>query len=286
MISIGCKNSSIHVVCLSLSLAFFLLAFNACTVKREFVEPGTIPELVAPTPAAEEFGKTLFKELQSDYRLDSENQKREELIGIFNQLALAASVENLPWHIYLFSESEIVDIRAVHGNYIFVWTGILDAVRNDDELAGILACELAHVLAHHTDPVQFTMGSEVFFTVTELATSISLMIASQGTVAIGGRGWMKWAYTEAADLDPLDRIYSEELEREAASIALLIISRTNYSPEALVNFWRRIAENKTLQPKFKRISRRLSPHERAAMLKSLILELPGSNQQIAKKPVQ
>ncbi|MBV1917556.1 MAG: RepB family DNA primase, partial [Sphingomonadaceae bacterium] len=33
------------------------------------------------------------------------------------------------------------------------------------------------------------------------------------------------------------RLMSEELEREAASIALLIISRTNYTPKALVHFW-------------------------------------------------
>ena len=207
------------------------------------------------------------------------------MIEIFNKLALAAGVESLPWHIYLFSGSEIADVRAVHGNYIFVWTGVLDAVQNEDEFAGILACELAHVLAHHTDPVQFTIASDVFFTVTELATSVGLMVASQGTVAIGGHGWMKWAYNEVTDLDPLDRIYSEELEREAASIALLIISRTNYSPKALVNFWKRIAEDESLHAKFKKISRSLSPQERAVMLEALMLELPESNERLAKKQV-
>jgi predicted Zn-dependent protease len=286
MISLSYKNIYFRLFFVSLSLIIFFLSFNACTVKRAPFEHGTIPKLAAPTPAAEEFGKTLFTDLQSDYKLDSDNQKLDELTEIFNHLTQAAGADQLPWHIYLFSGPEIVDVRAVHGNFIFVWSGLLDAVEDEDEIAGVLAFELAHVLAHHTDPVQFTIASDVFFSITELATSIGIMIASQGTVAIGGHGWMKWAYVEVTDLDPLDRIYSEELELEAASIALLIISRTNYSPKALLNFWSRIAEDETLHAKFKRISRSLSPQERAAMLETLIFELPEGNKQLAKKQAQ
>jgi predicted Zn-dependent protease len=227
MISISCKHTYIRLFFVSLSLIIFLLTSNAYTVKRAPVRHGTIPKLAAPTPAAEEFGKNLFTDLQSDYELDSDKQNLDKLTEIFNHLTQAAGADQLPWHVYLFSAPEIVDVRAVHGNYIFVWSGFLEAVEEEDEIAGILACELAHVLAHHTDPVEFTIASDVFFSITEIATSIGIMIASQGMVAIAGHGWMKWAYVQAADLDHLDRIYSEELELEAASIALSIMSHTN-----------------------------------------------------------
>ena len=61
---------------------------------------------------------------------------------------------------------------------------------------------------------------------------------------------MKWAYAEVADLDPLDREYIEELEREAAGIALLIVSRTRYSPQALPDFWKYVTEDESLQEFF------------------------------------
>ena len=250
------------------------MAFNACTIKRGPVDKGTIPDLAAPSPAAEQYGKHLYGELLSDYKLDSEDKKKDELIKVFDNLTLAAGADDLPWNVYILNDPEIVDIRAVHGNYIFVWTGTFDAVENHDELAGILACELAHVLARHTDPVEFTLTSEVFFSVTELATSIGLMVASQGMITVGGQGWMKWAYVEVTDLDPLDREYSEEHEREAAGIALLILSRSKYSPHALVDLWKRIAADETLQDRFERMSRLLSPQERAIMLETLIAELP------------
>ncbi len=267
----------------SLSAAFLFFMLNACTVNNAFVQPGTIPKLAVPNPWDEEFGNALFQEIRVDYDLDSDYQKRGKLTEVFNQLAKAAEVDHLPWHVFLLKDPDIADIRAVHGNYLFVWSGLFDAVKNDDELAGLLACELSHTLAHHTDPVEFTIASDVFFSVAELATSIGIMVASHGAVVIGGHGWMKWAYVEIANLDPLDREYSEELEREAAEIALLIISRTQYSPQALLNFWKRVAENQTLHNRYERFSRSLSPQERAEMLEKLISKPDEGNKQQAEK---
>jgi predicted Zn-dependent protease len=167
---------------------------------------------------------------------------------------------------------------------MFVWSGLLDAVKNDDELAGLLAFELSHVLAYHTAPIEFTLASDVIFNVAEFATSLGIMVASQGMVVISGHGWMKLVYSEIADLDPLDREYSEEQERDAADIAFLIISRTQYSPQALLDFWQRVAEDESLHDKYERFSRSLSPRERAAMLENFILRPPERNHQFAKNP--
>ena len=283
MISNNYKNNKRQLSLVPLLLVLFFLVINACTVKHDFVRPGTIPKLDAPNAEAEEFGNVLFHELKEDYALDLDSQKHDQLVEVFHQLTKAADVDHLPWHIYLFKDSDIVDIRAVYGNYIFVWSGLLDAVENDDELAGLLAFELSHTLAYHTAPVEFTIASDVLFNVAEFATSLGLMVASQGVVVISGHGWMKLAYSEIADLDPLDREYSEEQERDAADIAFLIISRTQYSPQALLDFWKRVAENESLNDKYERFSRSLSPRERAAMLENLILQPPDGSPRFARK---
>ncbi|MGD8660756.1 MAG: M48 family metalloprotease [Desulfobacterales bacterium] len=277
------KNHRRRLFLVSLSMAIFFLVINACTVKSDFVRPGTIPKLAVPNAEAEEFGNALFQELCEDYVLDPDSRKQDQLVEVFDYLTKAAEVDHLPWHIYLLKGSEIVDIRAVYGNYIFVWSGLLDAVENDDELAGLLAYELSHALAYHTAPVEFTLASDVLFNVAEFATSLGLMVASQGVIVINGHGWMKYFYSEIADLDPLDREYNEEQEREAAAIAFLVISRTQYSPQALLNFWKRVAEDESLHDKYERFSRSLSPRERATMLDNLILQPPGGSHEFAKK---
>jgi predicted Zn-dependent protease len=253
--------------------SFFSL--NACTVKNAPIKPGLIPEITAQDPKAQEYGRNLFQKLRKDYDLDPDETKQEEVVKVFDHLTKAADVNHLNWHIYLLNGPEIVDIRAVHGNYIFVWSGVLDAVENADELAGLLAFELGHVLARHTDPVTFTIASDLLFNAAELATSIGIMIASQGAVAIGGSGWMKWAYVEVSDLDSLDRDYSEKAEREAANIALLILSRSPYAPQALIGFWERVAaKDDTSSEKYKQLSRDMSPHDRAVILKQLLYQHP------------
>ena len=254
--------------------AMVLFTLNACTVKHVAIPAGDIPQINALTPGEAEFGRSVFEALCEDNRLDSQNECYDRLVTVFDHLIQAARTDHLPWEIYLFEDPDLVDVRAVHGNYIFVWSGFLDMVENDDEIAAVVACEIAHVLARHTYPVEFTLWSDIFFDAAEIATSVAIMSLSQGIVAINGRGWMKWAYVEMADLDPLDREYSEADEREATMIAIQILDRSQYDPGALLTFWQRVQQDEMLQIKLKRLNRELTPLRRTEIITELLGELP------------
>ena len=43
---------------------------------------------------------------------------------MFNTLAAAAGINPVNWHVYLFDDPDMVDVRAIRGNYIFVWSGV------------------------------------------------------------------------------------------------------------------------------------------------------------------
>jgi predicted Zn-dependent protease len=251
-----------------------LFALNACTLKHRTIPAGEIPKIDALTPGDAEFGKSLFEDLCDDNRLDSQNERYGQLVKVFDHLIQVAQVDHLPWQIHLFNDPDLADVRAVHGNYVFVWTGFLDIVQNEDEIAGVVACEIAHVLARHTFPVQFALWSDVFFDVAELTTSIAIMQLTHGAVSINGRGWMKWAYVEISDLDPLDREYSEADEREATMIAMQILQRSKYDPEAMLTFWQRVQQDETLQIKVKRLNRELAPQRRTEIVEELLRQLP------------
>jgi len=141
---------------------------------------------------------------------------------------------------------------------------------------------MAHALARHTEPVEFTMASDVFFSVAEMATSIAIMAASQGMVAISGNGWMKWGYVHAADLDPLDREYDEAYEKEAAAIALLLVTRSKYSPWAMMDFWKRLQNADAYPEKEIRLNRNFTPQQRVLMLEDLMPQIPEWSKQEAE----
>jgi predicted Zn-dependent protease len=261
--------------------AFVLFSVNACTVKHPTIPTGNIPKIDTLAPQDVNFGKQLFEDLCEDHKLDANTECYDQLVNVFDNLIQAAQADHLPWEIHLFQNPNLADVRAVHGNYIFVWSGFLDIVENEDEIAAVLACEIGHVLARHTFPEEFTLWSDIFFDAAEIATSIAIMQLSQGMVAIAGRGWMKWAYVEVADLDPLDREYSEADEREATMIALQILDRSRYDPEAMLTFWQRVQQDEALQIKAKRLNRELAPQKRT----EIIAELLGELQIEAKPPV-
>ena len=263
----------LHMACCTLFL------FSGCTVKHAPIQPGIIPKLSSPTPGETEYGQRLFESLCEDHKLSAGHARSEQLTTAFDHLVKTAGADHLGWQVHLFDEPEIVDVRAVHGNYIFVWSGFLDIVQNEDEIAGVLAGEMAHALARHTEPVQFTLTSDILFSVAEMATSIAIMTASHGVVAIGGSGWMKWAYVHAADLDPLDREYDEAYEKEATAIALLLVSHSRYSPEAMIDFWKRLQNADAYPDKEIRLNRNFKPQQRILMLEELIPQIPEWSRQ-------
>jgi predicted Zn-dependent protease len=217
--------------------------------------------------------------LCEDHALVAGHARDEQLLSVFDHLVQTADADRQTWQIHLFDAPEIVDVRAVHGNYIFVWSGFLDIVRNEDEIAAVLAGEMAHALARHTEPVEFTMATDIFFSVAEMATSIAIMAASQGTVAIGGSGWMKWGYVHVADLDPLDREYDEAYEKEAAAIALLLVARSQYAPEAMIDFWKRLQNTDAYPDKEIRLHRNFTPQQRVMMIEELMPQILRWSQQ-------
>ncbi|MBX5481572.1 MAG: M48 family metalloprotease [Myxococcaceae bacterium] len=55
---------------------------------------------------------------------------------------------DVKWHIFVVDTPE-VNAFATAGGYLYVQTGLIRAVRNDAELAGVLAHEAGHVTARH-----------------------------------------------------------------------------------------------------------------------------------------
>ena len=251
----------------------------ACIVQPARIPSGSIPVPATPTVLVEEHVEEVIDDLSEDYALDDSSRDYYELLHLFTRLAMAAGTSPDDWQVYLFDAPDIIDVRAIQGNTILVWSGIFDVVNDQDELAGLLACEMAHGLARHTDPVEFNMGTELIFGVTDIAASLGIMVLTQGVVAVSGPGMTRWLYVEAADLDELDRVYNEQQVEEMAEIALLILAGSEYMPTGLLQFWRRAESDPDMRVRLQRLGRELSPREHVAVLESAMMVLPADDRQ-------
>lgn len=130
---------------------------------------------------------------------------------------------------YYFMLSTGRDINAeADGTNIIIPTGMVRFVANDDELAYVMAHELAHNLMRHTD-AKITNASvgAIFGAVLDAA------VASQGGGANNG--------FENAGRSVGAISYSPSFEREADYIGAYIAARAGYDTRRAADFWRRLS---------------------------------------------
>ena len=117
------------------------------------------------------------------------------------------------------------------GKNIGVTKGMLKFA-SDEELALIIAHELAHIIEKHIDKKQ---------TNSLLGTFIGGMVDE---LLYQGLGIYTWYGNRGAQIGAV--AFSQEFELEADYVALYILARAGYSTENAADFWRKMAERSPL----------------------------------------
>lgn len=125
---------------------------------------------------------------------------------------------------------------AVPGGYIYLHTGTILAAGDVEELAGVLAHELAHVKGrHHARLVQETA-------LPNLLTSLAGIAAGAAT---GSAGPMVAA--EGLNV-ALQLRYTRQFEDEADRVGAVFLTRAGWTPDGMVRFFERILLEKDRLP--------------------------------------
>ncbi len=138
------------------------------------------------------------------------------------------------YHVQVLDSAE-VNAFAAPGGFIFVTRGLLKLVKSEDELAGVLAHEVAHITKRHGLKTIQTARLTSAFTIlgSEAAKNYTPQQVSQLTTAFGG----------AVD-DVVNKLvvngYSRDKEYEADKFGALYTKAANYDPGALKSFLARM----------------------------------------------
>jgi len=136
-------------------------------------------------------------------------------------------------HFYVIKE-EVYNAFAGPAGNVFINSGLLAAMENEDQLAGILAHELAHVFGRHISE-QISQSKKI-----GLATLAGILAG----VFLGGGGGAASAVatTSVAVGKSLSLQYSREHEMEADQVGLKYLSMAGYSGEGLLRVLQKIRE--------------------------------------------
>ncbi len=190
--------------------------YNTVTNRDEPVRMSTEQEVA--------IGDNVAKQIEKAYKLvqDKHMEERVELIG--NNLAKVCDRKELIYH---FKVLDIDDINAVSlpGGWVYVFKGLVEKCKNDDELAGVIAHEIGHICARHSAKQQET-------------SSIMTAIMIAAALGTGGQG----AQATNLALTSLMAAYSREDEFEADRRAVIYTKKAGYDSYALITFMQTMHE--------------------------------------------
>lgn len=165
-----------------------------------------------------EIGQRSAAQIERQHR--TYNNARVTNIG--RRLASVSSMPNLPWRFRVIDRNE-ANAFALPGGYIYITSGMLRRMRNDSELAGILAHEITHVtLRHGTNQASRAMLAQMPLQV----LSSRLGGGLSGTLAQLGIG---------LGLNSVFLKYSRSAETQADIGGVQLMRRGGYNPQGLVS---------------------------------------------------
>jgi hypothetical protein len=150
-----------------------------------------------------------------------------EYINRIGQNLVKNSDSKVPFTIKVLDTDEI-NAMALPGGFFYVNSGLILACDSEDELAGVMAHEIAHVAAHHAAREMTKMNYMQL-------GQIPLIIFTQGT-------WTGYGIYEASQLAvPLTFLqFSREYEAEADFLGIQYMYKAGYDPQGMVSIFEKL----------------------------------------------
>ena len=201
-----------------LLITFLLVSFISFSAERDLNKE-------------QKLGKKLSENIEKKYEVVEDLEKNLLLREIGNKLAKVSELKGMNYHFKILNIEE-PNAFSIPGGYIYVTYDLFDYIQSDDELAGILAHEIAHVIHNHAlkqtrDNTKFT-----------LLTILAVLLTGEPDVGVLGK------LTTITFLNQ----YSREYEEEADLTAIDLLTKTEYNPVGFLTFLERLYTREMFKP--------------------------------------
>lgn len=185
------------------------------------------------TAQESQIGREVSAEIDASAPLSADSSAVARLQRIADALAPLTDRPLIRYRVQLI-DSPIPNAFAIPGGYIYFTSGLLRDARSDDELAGVMAHEIAHNERQHAI-TRMQRGSTRALRIADLL-SLGVLLAT------GGGEWGQAARLGVGALtQSVLNAYSIEDETDADDRALRTLVRSPYNPVGFLTFMERMA---------------------------------------------
>jgi predicted Zn-dependent protease len=224
---------------LILSVVAFLTAATAA-----LAEDIKLPDIGSPADAVlskndeARIGAAIMRQINASGKVVKDPQVTEYVNEIGHRVAAFANNGDYKFTFFVIDDPTI-NAFALPGGYIGVHTGLLEATRTEDELAGVLAHEIAHVTQRHIARAVAANQRQSM-----LSTAIMLGAVLAGAFGAVGGDAMQGAIAVAQGTAAQAQInFTRIHEHEADRIGMSALADAGFDPDGMASFFEVISRS-------------------------------------------
>ncbi len=219
-----------------------------------------------PSSQMASLGTTAWADVKKKEKASTDPKYVSRLDRVAPRVLRAAGEDPSKWDWQVF-DSKALNAFALPGNHFAVYTGIMDIMANDDQLATVVGHEIAHVRANHSgERYSQQVGASVAMQTAQAAIGAG---SQTGQLALGALG----LGAQYGVLLP----FSRKHELEADKLGLVYMNRAGYDANEAVKFWTKMGQQGGAKPP-EFMSTHPADATRIAQIKEIIATLPPRGQ--------
>ena len=124
-------------------------------------------------------GRQGAADLEKQYGVVTDAAMQQRLDAIGRRVAAVSQEPSLPWTFRVLNSKEINAV-CLPGGFVYAFKGMMDYVKSDDELAGVIAHEVVHADHHHSkEAIEKAMTASLLVELVTQKSSTSIQQAAR-----------------------------------------------------------------------------------------------------------
>ncbi len=231
------------------ALQKWLFIYLFIIISSVYCQPSAQAALIS-TKEEISIGQSVARDLEKRFGLVEDSDLQNRVAAIGNKLLAGSDRKELPYTFKVLNHKE-VNALALPGGPVYLFKGLVDYMPSDEELAGVIAHEISHIVKRHS--------------VKQIEKSIGMSIVFG--LVFGTRG----AFLQNLAQQAIMAGYSRSDEREADKLGFEYLLKAGYNPYSILMTMQKLAELRNA-PNYGLFSSHPEPEARLKLLDGYLLK--------------
>jgi len=238
-------QSAIKRAALALTLASLVFVSGAGADDIKLPDMGSPADAILNSSEESQIGRMIMRDIRRSGQV-VEDPLVTEYINEIGSRIVAQTNDGDHAFTFFMVEDERINAFALPGGYVGVHTGLLEASRNEDELAGVLAHEVAHVTQRH-------IARAIHANSRQSILSTAMMLGAIIVAAVGGSSdVVQGAMAVAQGTAVQQQInFTRTNEYEADRIGIVALADAGFDPYGMASFFEVMSRQTTTSPEMR-----------------------------------